>query len=190
MAKGTALPFFLRGNAVVESAAPEFIPTDDFHFDLLSFLSIARKFGVDLVKVTWQSGLARLGSGATSAVQQAQIDSELNLAFKRSIAQDPDTAMNTDTLVLERFKALMFEVIALETLRSHPGVVNLLGITWETEASTGQIWPVLLTERSKLGTMAEYLGSENGKQCTMDARMDLCGQIMKACQAMHKLGTF
>jgi len=107
MAKVRPLPFFLRGNAVVQSAAPEFTPTDDFHFDLLSFLSVARKFGVDLVKVTWQTGLARLGSGATSAVHQAQVDSELNLAFKRSIAQDPDTAINTDTLVMERFKALI-----------------------------------------------------------------------------------
>lgn len=181
-------PFFLRAGGVVQNSTGTSNYAHDFHFDLLSFLSISRRLEVDLVKVTWQPGLERLGRGATSAIQQAQIDRDLNLAFKRSVPWSTDVGVDTEHLDKERFKALIFELIALESLRRHPCVIDLLGITWETDPDTSQVWPVLLTERSEFGTMAEFLASTTGQGVSLENRLRLCGDVASACQAMHKLG--
>jgi hypothetical protein len=182
------LPFFLRAGNLAQSSTADPTTNKDFHLDLLSFLSIAREFEVDIIKVTWQPSLGQLGHGATSAIEQAQIDAELNLAFKRSIPYMDETGLDTELLDTERYKALIFELIALESLRRHPNVIDLLGITWETDADAGQVWPVLLTERSELGTLADVLSSELDADMDANVKLKFCFDIAKACKAMHDLG--
>jgi hypothetical protein len=188
MLRNKYLPHFYRDGYSVESSSCTESNNKDFHFDFLSFISIAVKLGVDLVAITWQPGLAVLGAGATSTVQQAQVDAKLNLAFKRSFEWSADETFNSQKQGTARFKALIFELIALELLRSHPNVINLVGVTWEVDAQTENVWPVLLSERSTLGSLASYLDSAGGKEPPFETRLKLCGDIASACIAMHGLG--
>jgi hypothetical protein len=182
------LPFFIRGGKVVQCSTTTSSNNHDFHFDLLSFVSIAQEFGVDFINLTWQPALEALGRGATSTVQQAQIDAKFNLAFKRSMAWTEERAADTNQQEIERYKAIINELIALELLAAHPNVIDLLGITWETDGDTEQVWPVLLTERSVHGTMAELLDSNVGQNLNFQERLHLCANVGKACQALHALG--
>jgi hypothetical protein len=182
------LPFFIRAGKVVQCSTGTNANNRDFHFDLLSFVSIAQKFAVDFVNLTWQPALEALGKGATSTIQQTQIDAAFNLAFKRSIAWSEEYSADTVQQEAERYKAIIYELIALELLRSHPNVIDLLGITWETDSETEQIWPVLLTERSIHGSMADFLQSDSGTQLDYETKLTLCGDVAQACLAMHTLG--
>ncbi|KFY99987.1 hypothetical protein V498_00364 [Pseudogymnoascus sp. VKM F-4517 (FW-2822)] len=116
------------------------------------------------------------------------MDAEFNLAFKRSMAWSEEDFADTDQQEVARYKALIYELIALELLSMHPNVIDLLGITWETDADTEQVWPVLLTERSIYGTMADFLRSEDGVELDCRAKLDLCTDVARACQALHTLG--
>jgi len=139
------------------------------------------------VSVTWQPALELLGQGASSTVSQAQIDAQINLAFKRSIPAR-EGYLDTKQEETERFKALIFELIALELLSRHPHVVDLIGITWETNRETEAVWPVLLTERSAYGSMMDFLQSDEGKTIDTKMKIKLCADVAKACLAMHRLG--
>jgi hypothetical protein len=46
----------------------------------------------------------------------------------------------------------------------------------------------LLMERSEMGTMAQFLASDEGRQLDDMAKLRLCIQIAHACEAMHSLG--
>jgi serine/threonine protein kinase len=188
MAANHALPFFIRAGKVVQCSASTDANNRDFHFDLLSFISIAEKLDVDFVQTTWQPALEMLGKGATSMVQQAQMDAKFGLAFKRSMAWSEEDFADTKQQEVARYKALIYELIALAVLSKHPNVIDLLGITWEIDAETEQVWPVLLTERSIYGTMADFLPSEIGTNLDCRGKLKLCADIARACQTLHKLG--
>src|SRR4051794_18414929 len=111
MAAKRPMPFFIRAGQEVQSSAPTNANDRDFHFDLLSFVSIAEKLGLDLVQTTWQPALKALGKGATSTVQQAQVDAEFNLAFKRSVAWPEEGFADTHQQEAARYKALIYELI-------------------------------------------------------------------------------
>jgi hypothetical protein len=188
MAANHALPFFIRAGRVVQCSASTDANNRDFHFDLLSFISIAEKLDVDFVQTTWQPALEMLGKGATSMVQQAQMDAKFGLAFKRSMAWPEEDFADTNQQEVARYKALIYELIALAVLSKHPNVIDLLGITWEIDAETEQVWPVLLTERSIYGTMADFLPSEIGANLDCRGKLKLCADIARACQSLHNLG--
>src|SRR6266536_3660588 len=114
MAANRPLPFFIRAGKVVQCSAPTDANDRDFHFDLLSFISIAEELEVDFVKITWQPALGELGTGATSTVQQAQVDAEFNLAFKRSTVLSEGDFADTNQQEVARYKALIYELIALQ----------------------------------------------------------------------------
>jgi len=183
----SGIPYFDRSALITRSAFSARGPDKGFHYDLLTFISLAAKFGVDFVALTWQPALERLGQGASSTVQQGQVDVNVNLAFKRAITDLGDYAGSENPNAM-RFKTVIFELVALELLRHHPNVVDLLGVTWETDAETKEVWPVLLTERSTYGNMATFLESEEGRTLSCEERLKLLEDIARACLAMHTPG--
>jgi hypothetical protein len=124
----SAVPYFDRSGIISRSAFPARGPEKAFHYDLVTFISLAAKFGVDFVAITWQPALERLSRGASSTVQQGQVDANINLAFKRTITDLGDYA-GTEKPGAMRFKTVIFELVALELLKNHPNVVNLLSVT-------------------------------------------------------------
>ncbi|EPE35585.1 Protein kinase-like (PK-like) [Glarea lozoyensis ATCC 20868] len=182
------LPFFLRAGRVVDCSTSTNANDHGFHFDLLSFISIAQDFGVDFISLTWQPALEALGRGATSTIQQTQIDAKFNLAFKLSMAWPEEQVADTAQQGFARYKALIYELIALEMLADHPNVIDLVGITWETGGDTHEVWPVLLTERSTEGLMDEFLNSSTGIELNCQSKLELCRDVAQAGQALHSLG--
>jgi hypothetical protein len=159
------------------------------HLDLLAFISVAAKLRIDLFSDSWQENLPALGDGTTSRVAQSSLDTTHGLAFK---IQTPSTSVfkteNTEQGNKDRFKALIHEVVALESLRSCPQVIDLLGITWEFDAGSDTVWPVILTERSPLGSLAGVLASEGGRILSVTEKLKLCGDVAIACGALHQSG--
>jgi hypothetical protein len=180
------LPCFIRGGQIVWSSNLAQADNHDYHFDLLSFISIAQSFGIDFINITWQPALESLGKGASSTVQQAQMDATFDLAFKRSTSWSG--TYTTEQQGVERYKAIIYELIALELLIEHPNVIDLIGITWETDGETEEVWPVLLAERSVYGNMFEFLQSATGRALNSLARLGICADVAKACLAVHSLG--
>jgi hypothetical protein len=182
------LPFFIRGGRVVQCSTSTNANDHGFHYDLLSFISIAQDFGVDFVSFTWQPALDALGRGATSNIQQTQIDAKFNLALKLSMAWPEEQVADTAQQGFARYKAIIYELIALEMLAEHPNVIDLVGITWETDGDTHEVWPVLLTERSTEGSMEDFLKSSTGTELGCENKLELCEDVARAGQALHSLG--
>ncbi|KAL9611241.1 MAG: hypothetical protein Q9167_004095 [Letrouitia subvulpina] len=183
----SGIPYFDRSGLISRSTLPARKADERFHYDLLMFMSLAAKFGVDFVTLTWQPALERLGQGASSTVQQGQIDAHINLAFKRA-KTDLENYSGSENPKAMKFKTIIFELVALELLRNHPNVGDLLGVAWETDAETKEVWPVLLTERSTYGNMATFLDSEDGRTLSTEEKLKLLEDIAGACLAMHRLG--
>ncbi|KAH8671940.1 kinase-like domain-containing protein [Tricladium varicosporioides] len=182
------LPFFIRAGQVVQFSTGTSSNDLEIHFDLLSFISIAQILGVDFINVRWQPSLDSLGGGATSIIQQTQMDAAFCLAFKRPTEWSDEEDIGTIQHESERYKAIIYELIALELLAEHPNVIDLLGVSWETDQETEQVWPVLLTERSFCGNMSEFLNSEDGTVLNNWDKLRLCAEVAMACAAMHSLG--
>jgi hypothetical protein len=153
----------------------------------LSFISTAAEFSLDFVSVAWQPVLERPIRGAPPMVQQGQIDAGINLAIKRSLIESADY-IATKQQNSSRFRAMVYELIALELLEDHPNVIDSLGISWETDRDTGDVWPVLLTESSRYGNMEIFLQSEEGKALDILSKRKLLQEIATACLAMQNLG--
>ena len=184
MAQRRHFPHFIGGKAIGAQEQPR-----HEHFDLLAFLSIAVKFSVDLFDDSWQKGVPVLGGGATSLVAQGSLDAKHGLAFKiQTPATSAFMAVSTEQGQKERFKALIYELVALESLRSCPYVIDLIGIAWEVDVESDTVWPMLLTERSDLGSLADFLVSERGRNTSVMERLKLCGDVARSCCAMHETG--
>jgi hypothetical protein len=187
------LAYFLRPRrapAVADGNAHR--PSDKRHFehwDLLAFLSIAAKFEVDFSEETFRLGLRSLGRGATSDVVQSSLSKRHGLAFKVPTAIAASfNAGDTEKSETERLKTLIHELVALESLRSSPFVVDLLGVTFYVNVDFNQVLPVMLTEASTHGTLTRFALSARGRSATTAQNLRLCCNVAKACYEMHTLG--
>ncbi|KAK5654579.1 hypothetical protein OQA88_7208 [Cercophora sp. LCS_1] len=159
------------------------------HWDLLTFLSIAAKFQVDFSEETFRLGLRSLGRGATSNVVETSLSKDHGLAFKVPTASAASFgAENTEKAEVKQLKILIHELVALESLRSNPFVVDLLGITFHVNVEFNQVLPVMLTEASTHGTLTRLFLSAKGSTLTTAQRLKLCGNVAQACYGMHMLG--
>ena len=167
-------------------------PSDKGHFehwDLLAFLSIAAKFEVNFSEETFHLGLRSLGRGATSDVVQSSLSKRHGLAFKVPTAIAASfNADDTEKSETERFKTLIHELVALESLRSNPFVVDLLGVTFHVNVEFNQVLPVMLTEASNHGTLTRFALSTKGRNATTAQNLRLCCNVAQACYKMHTIG--
>jgi hypothetical protein len=154
-----------------------------FHYDLLSFLSVALHYKVDLVNTTWQ---LVFDGGGTCLINQSQVDAEFFLAFKRSKWEFAAEGGSQD-LYRNRYRVLITELLALEALRHHPNVVNLVGVTWEIDEDS-EVWPVLITQRSGLGNLWGFLQSDEGCKLTTDRKLKLSAEIASSLDEAHSQG--
>ncbi|KAJ2900155.1 hypothetical protein MKZ38_002569 [Zalerion maritima] len=196
MAYHNALPYFLRPKAPDRQVGTNSSDLEGEntlrHLDLLGFLSATVKFGVDISIENWvheAPGLPALGGGGTSIVNQARIDDRYGLAFKtpRSAILNSTGTESTEQSNKNHFRALIYELVALESLRDSKHVIDLVGVSWHVD-EVDQVWPVLLTEQSRLGTLAAFLDSEYGKNASFDRKLKICTDVAKACVAMHRVG--
>lgn len=182
-----ALPSFYLDDIWFESAAlipavQAEKPLPKEHFDLISFLSVAQSTQTDFLPITWHSALQLLGEGGEAEVSQSLVDLQTNFAFKR-------TKDRTDRD--KSFEALIAALLVLQnpTFRRHPNISKLIGVCWEVEHESGDIWPVLVSERAPLGDLRQFLDSEQGCSMPVEDRIRLCIDVLSGIEALHSFST-
>ena len=154
------------------------------HCDLLTLLFITEALDVDLLPITWNAALGSLGQGATGNVQQSIVDARTNFAFKRSL---PSRHYSDEY----RYEATISEVMVLRARRrrSHPNIVELVGIGWDVNPHEKSVWPVLVFRKAEFGSLKRYLSSPIGSDLSWEIRVSLCRDIVSGLAWMHPDGT-
>lgn len=154
------------------------------HCDFISFLAICQWRGLDILGITWQPALERVGRGATAHIHQSQINPQTSFAFKRVT---PST-FGSDEYTL--FRTLISEVLVLghPVIRDHANIVTLVGICWDVATSgdgEDAVWPVLVYEKAECGDLTQFMESEVGRSLDFDQRLRLCIDIGTALMVMY-----
>ena len=148
--------------------------------DLIAFLSIVQKFGVEYLPITWQPALGMLGVGGSGTIGQSTFMTEKPLAFKRfHISENPDGG----------FLPMMSEVLILSQppIRNHPNIVDLEGICWEVEPRTEKAVPVLVFEKASWD-LQQFMNVREGMDMVFDDRLKICADVGGAIMALHAYG--
>jgi serine/threonine protein kinase len=124
----------------------------------------------------------RVGRGGFAALNEAPVNKEVNLAFKRLISLGSATEKDTRS-----FLSSMKEIAILRhyNVRKHPNVVDFYGISWEVNPTGGQILPVLVLEKAPYGDLFHFRNSPEGKNLSVKTKLSLCTQIAEGLAMLH-----
>lgn len=154
-------------------------------YDLITFLAVIQKLGIDILPITWQAARPRLGAGATGIVTQALINLHTSFAFK-CLSDAQKSPKNSGDAI----SALINEVLVLghPSVRKHPNIAELHGICWEV-STDGQgvdsVWPVLVFEKSQNEDLLRFARLPVGRDLNFTERLEICVQIGTAICDMH-----
>lgn len=150
--------------------------------DLVDFLAIVQWRKIDLLPLTWLPGLESDPGliGGTANIQQAPIDLQLSLAYKR-IHRENFITRNMD----EIFRLLATEVIVLghPIIRNHPCIARLEAICWDIQNES--IFPVLVFRKAVHGDLRRFMHTANGRNITIENRLRLCSDVASAIMTLH-----
>ncbi|KAL9613283.1 MAG: hypothetical protein Q9167_002192 [Letrouitia subvulpina] len=140
-----------------------------------------------------------LGQGASFLVNGAEVPWDytdpitkklypqgMTVAFKRAILNQDMTDPTAD-----RIRVLFNELLTMyhPPLRSHPNIVKLHGIAFETEgpADGMTVMPVLVPECAELGNLAEVLETarKEDRALAFDDKISLCIDIAHGLEILH-----
>jgi Protein tyrosine and serine/threonine kinase len=154
------------------------------HHDLISFLGLMQKAGVDLLPIKWQPALENLGTGGSACISQALVNVRTNFAFKRLFFE----GRNTETC----FERLGKEALILRHvyLINHVHLIRLEAYCCEILKEPERISPVLIFEKFPLGNLQAFLLSEESRNITFSERLGFCADIADALAALHRLCWF
>ena len=163
---------YLSSDSNFESATPK---KAVIRYDLITFLGVAQKLGIDFLPIIWQPALDRIGRGATAEIREASMSLRANFAFKRPIFRysfDPDEFESriAPSLIAE------MSILAQLSVRRHPNIVHLEGICWDVlpgdgkpisrdepiKAGSGGIVPVFVFEKANHGDLSTFIKAPNG----------------------------
>jgi len=148
--------------------------------DLIKFLSVAQKYNIEYLPITWQPTLSTLGVGGSAMISQSTFITNMPLAFKR-FHEPGDSDCN--------FLPLISEVLILSQppIQSHPNIVNLEGICWEIKARTEKAIPVLVFEKAAWD-LKQFMNVCEGMKMTIADRLKICTDIGSAIMTLHANG--
>ena len=191
---------YSRSGSYFESAIPQ-KPLD--RYDLITFLGVAQKLRIQVLAITWQPALDRIGQGATAEIRESIATTNFSFAFKR-----PSFRSSFDFEEFERrlLPCLIDEISILghPRIRKHPNIIDLEGICWDIICSKGMrisreipvdfttgdqgIVPVLLFQKSKYGDLYHFMMQDGGKELGFSDRIDICLDVARAIAEMHSQG--
>ena len=159
-------------------------PVSTGHHDLISFLGLMQKAGVDLLPIKWQPALKTLGMGGSAHISQALVNATTSFAFKRLFFD----GQNTETC----FERLRKEALILRHvyLSDHIHLIRLEAYCCEILKEPERISPVLIFEKFPLGNLQAFLLSEESRNVTFRERLGFCADIADALAALHRLCWF
>ena len=134
--------------------------------------------------------LITIGRGShftVSALSDELEESSLvKVVFKRTV---PQARLQSDQVFRTRIEAMMLELRALahEPIRKHENIVNIQGITWETDPFTiGRHWPVFIIERATRGTLQDFFQQE--AEICLPLRLELALDVIAGLEVIHACG--
>ena len=151
------------------------------HHDLISFMGLMQRYGVDLLPIKWQPALADLGRGGSASVSQALINIQTSFAFKRVTFTNGETEECFDRLVKE------VSILRHPELRNHDSLIRLEAYCCEILEEPEQISPVLIFEKAPLGDLQSFMLSERARSISSSVKLDFCSDIARALSALHSL---
>jgi len=170
------LSFQRAGSWLPISIAAE-IEKITFPRDFLKFLAAVERHKIDLFPITWHPALDTIGEGATAEIRAALINVQMSYAFKRFIISDN----NEEKVLLHLISEV--SILGLENIRNHPNIIKLEGVAWDFQ-DDGQVWPVLVFEKTEHGDLETFFASNSGKNITFQERLDLCIHIGTALMVL------
>ena len=188
---------FSRSGLDFESAIPQ---KQLARCDLITFLGVAQKLGLEFLPITWQPALDSVGQGATAEIREAIVTTKFSFAFKRPISRFSFDSEESENPLL---RCLIDEISILShpLIRKHPNIVDLEGICWEIIAEKGMrisrevpigfsaggqgIRPVLVFQKSKHGDLYDFMVQGQGKNLDFSSRIDICIDVARAVSEMH-----
>ena len=151
------------------------LPVEEHNF--ISFLTLAQAFDHNFLAYTWQPALGPIGRGYTAAIRQAIASLQATFAFKVFDRHRPRYSV---------FEELITEITVLGnySIRTHPNILPLQGICWDV-LHDGTVLPVLVTEKTTFGNLAEFFGSNLEAARSIDLRLYLCTGLLAAIIELH-----
>ena len=191
---------YSRSGSDFESAIPQ-KPRD--RHNLITFLGVAQKLGIELLPMTWQPALERIGQGATAEIRESIATINFSFAFKRPSIRSSLSIEEFEHRVLP---CLIDEISILghPRIRKHANIIDLEGICWEIVCATGMrmsreipvdfttrdqgIMPVLVFQKSKYGDLYHFMMQGRGRELGFSDTIDICIDIARAIAEMHSQG--
>lgn len=134
--------------------------------------------------------LITIGRGSHFTVlalnDELEESSLVKVVFKRTV---PQARPQSDQTFRTRIEAMMLELRALahEPIRKHQNIVNIQGITWETDPfTTERHWPVFIIERATRGTLQDFFREEADICLTL--RFELALDVIAGLEVIHACG--
>jgi hypothetical protein len=185
---------FSRGGNLVRGTIGErqLHEDDSPHQDLIRLLAIANALKVEILPLTWQPALETLGQGGTGWVNQSYVNDGVSFAFKRFHRVNPDPQLTDRKFRSLQFDAMISEMVVLRCpeVYDHPNAIHLEGICWEVVRPSGEVWPVLVFQKAKLGDLRRALTLPEAKDIDLDRKIAICGEVAKALRIMHQCGEY
>jgi hypothetical protein len=147
--------------------------------DLVTFLAVAQKLHVPILPITWQSAREPVGHGGTAVINEALVNIQTNLAFKRVKDRDKENPSKAFQVLISEMSAL-----AHPSIRSHPNIVELQGICWDIPSDV-EVWPALVFEKSHFGDLHSFAKLPEWRDLGINERLKLCIDIGTAIRDMH-----
>ncbi|KAL8655378.1 MAG: hypothetical protein Q9210_000912 [Variospora velana] len=191
--KSSVVPGVSIHSAIYATTATAFQDT------LLSFLSYIKTQNIPILPVTKPDIRTVLGQGASFLVNGVELPWDYAdpstgtlfpqgevLAFKRAV-------LNRDMSdpISDRIRVVFNELLTTchPPLRSHPNIVKLHGIAFETEGPADALncMPVLVLECAELGNLAEILETARKEDRAIDFqdKLSLCIDIAHGLEILH-----
>ncbi|KAL8835009.1 MAG: hypothetical protein Q9176_007152 [Flavoplaca citrina] len=170
-----------------------------FQDTLISFLSYIKTQNIPILPVTKPDIRTVLGQGASFLVNGVELPRDYAdpvtgalfpqgelLAFKRAV-------LNKDmgNPIADRIRVISNELLTTchPPLRSHPNIVKLHGIAFETEGPADALnaMPVLVPECAELGNLAEVLETarKEDRAIAFEDKISLCLDIAHGIEILH-----
>ena len=169
--------------------------------DLVSFLEALNSVldGRPWLDCTFVNALEGdyLGGGATFIVRRHIVQRRIHSPPHRKVPGDvvvlkiardgfSDGQISSEDTTTEQIEALIREILILThpPVRSSPSIVDLLKLLFEFDG--GLLRPVLILEYADIGTLSDFLHSEN--MVGLDTKDGFCKDIARGLHTLHKSG--
>ena len=166
-----------------ENEQVDVLPMHDYNF--INFLSVAQDAELDFVPIVWQSILGKIGEESRAEVNESLVTVDLSFAFKCVRAKE----RYSESERRRNYKNLIAEVrvLGLVAKTQHPYLTRLEGISWDI-ASDGEVWPVLMSEKTKHGSLFKFASSKEWQSLTVIQKLKLYTEAALAIRDMHSWG--